>query len=54
LAVAVLAIALVAGVLGFIGVTSYSWGGAETAFFGVFVFAVLALLAGWFIRNRAV
>lgn len=52
LAVTILVILLVAGFLGFIGVTSYSWGHAETVFFVVVVVALVTLLGGVFFRRR--
>ena len=45
-AVLFLAIALIAGLFGFVGVASYSWGGAKILFFVFLVLAVLSFLVG--------
>lgn len=51
LSVAFLVIALVAGLLGFIGVGSLAWTGARIAFFGFLVLAVLDFVRGSFARR---
>jgi uncharacterized membrane protein YtjA (UPF0391 family) len=50
-AILFLIIALIAGVLGFGGIESYSWEGAKIFFFVFLVLAVLSFLGGTFGRR---
>jgi uncharacterized membrane protein YtjA (UPF0391 family) len=52
LSVVFLAIALLAGLLGFAGIAGFSWGGVRIFFFVFLVLAVLAFVGGFFVRRR--